>query len=353
MNNFFQLRSFAVLMLIALFTFSCGSDNDDITIDEEEEQDLYDGELSVFEQGGDNRNVTIDASGLSLTALVRISFQTTTNTMRRLYVTQNVSDFGEVPYEFSTGGVTVDDKKDGSLDLSSDNGNGFEFAIPFPIPASADSKIVYTIWATTGKGDFRDITKRNAINDTAVGTITINGSGSNDGSGLKSYTTTILAAPLSDGSSQTFTSVFDGEIYRIDEGDETAALWDFGYYYGNTNEASLASVASYPTLFDTNGDGSVDSAVAGVVGIDQSELNNFYMARSTMDFDTVTSREDLDSIAVSSTQVITMLSIGEVLEFVDSYGNKGLIKITDIETGFTGEITLDIKVQTSITSFLD
>ncbi|WP_025741649.1 hypothetical protein [Aquimarina pacifica] len=353
MNNLIQLKSLAILMLIALFTFSCGSDNDAITIsDDEEEDSLYDGELSVFEQGGDNRNVTINASGLSSTALVKIAFETTTNTMRRLYVTQNVSNFGEDPYEFSTGGVTVDDKKDGSLDLSSDNGNGFEFAIPFPIPASADSKIVYTIWATTGKGDFRDISKRNAISDTAVGTITINGSGTNDGSGLKTYETTILAAPLSSQTSQTFMSVFDGLKYRIDEGEETAALWDFGYYYGATNNASLASVANYPPLFDTTGDGNADSAIAGVSGVAQEELNNFYITTSTLDFDTITERSDLDNISIPTSERVTNLSVGNVLEFVDSYGNKGLIKVTGLVPGdgSSGQITISIKVQSSITT---
>lgn len=338
MNKIFRLKSFIMLSAITLFITSCSSDsNDDIFIDPTDPV-TFDGELSVFETGTDNRTLMIDGSNVSgNNAIVRVAFRSS-NTMRRLYVTQNVSDFGAEPYNFAVGGVTVDDKKDGSLDLSSDNGDEFEFAIPFPVPTSADSKIVYTIWATTGRGDFRDISKRNAISDTAVGTITITGSGTSTANGIKSFTQTMLAAPLGDGSSETFISLFNNEVYVINDGIETAALWDFGYYYGATQNASLASTANYPTNI-------ID--VPAISELDASELNNFYITTSSIDFDAVTSASDLNGIATPTSERVTGLSEGDVLEFVDQYGNKGVIKVIEISgTDGTGDfIKIDIKVQ--------
>ncbi|WP_405205957.1 hypothetical protein [Aquimarina sp. LLG6339-5] len=339
MNKIFRLKSIALLSAVTLFITSCSSDsNDDIFIDPTDPT-AFDGELSVFETGNDNRTVTIDAANVSGTnATVKVSFSSSSNTMRRLYVTQNVSGFGAVPYDFAVAGVTVDDKKDGSLDLSSDNGDAFEFAIPFPVPTSADSNIVYTIWATTGRGDFRDISKRNAISDTAIGTITITGSGTSTANGIKSFTQTMLAAPLGDGSSETFISLFNNEVYVINDGIETAALWDFGYFYGFSSNASLASTSNYPSdIID----------VPAISTLDADELNKFYITTSSLDFDLITSASDLDGITTPTTERVTGLSEGDVLEFADQYGNKGVIKVVEISgTDGTGDfIKIDIKVQ--------
>lgn len=337
MSKLFNLSSTIIVLALSMFIVSCESDgNDDIFVDPDGQ---FDGELTVFDTGGDTRSITINGSSVSgTTATVKVSFTNTGSTMRRLYVTQNVSGFGEVPFEFAVAGVTVDDKKDGSLDLSSDNGNGFEFAIPFPVPSASDSEIVYKIWATTGRGDFRDVTKRNAFDDDAVGTITISGSGTSTANGIRTYTQTILAAPLGDGSSETFMSLYNNEVYVINDGIETAALWDFGYYYGATGEASLASAANYPTNI-------ID--VPTISGLAASELNNFYIATSALDYDAITSAADLDGISTPATERVNNLSIGDVLEFVDQYGNKGVIKVLDIEGTFnSGDfIEIAIKVQ--------
>jgi len=348
MNNFLKLKTSAFLVIVVLFMASCSSDsNDDIFVDPD--TSAFDGELSVFEDGNDNREVSINGADITgATALVKVAFKTTTNSMRRLYVTQNVSDFGAQPYNFQIGGVTVDDKKDGSLDLASDNKNEFEFAIPFPVPTSVDSKIVYTIWATTGRGDFRDIAKRNAISDTAIGTITITGSGTSTANGIKSFTATMLSAPLEDGSSETFISLYNNKVYKISDGEETAALWDFGYYYGFTNKASLASTSDYPALFNHDNDTNTPNVnVSGLTGVAQEELNKFYIATSSIDFDAVTSASDLDGIQTITSERVIDLSVGDILEFIDQYGNKGVIKVIEISgtDGIGDFIKLDIKVQ--------
>ncbi|GAB1856481.1 hypothetical protein MHTCC0001_13160 [Flavobacteriaceae bacterium MHTCC 0001] len=352
MNYFSKLKSISFILLAAFFITSCSTDsNDDILIGDDDMEDKFDGELSVFDTGGDNRTVSINGAtvkGTDGNALVKVAFKSA-NSMRRLYVTQNVSDFGAEPYNFAVTGVTVDDKKDGSLDLSGDNKNSFEFQIPFPVPTSADSKILYTIWATTGRGDFRDISKRNAIDDTAVGTITITGSGSAAGTGINSFQKTLLAAPLADGSSSTFLSLFDNQVYKISEGEEFAALWDFGFYYLNSTGASLASTSAYPELFDHDNDSATGLvAVSVLTGVDQTELNQFYFAKSTKsvtDFENAT-LADLNAISKPTAEEVNNLAIDDIVEFQDQYGNKGLIRILDKKDSFgsDGFISFDVKV---------
>ncbi|WP_159025607.1 hypothetical protein [Aquimarina sp. Aq78] len=348
MNTMLKLKSIVTLLIIVAFTFSCSSDdNQDILTPD---GGTSDAELIVTESGtGDKRAVSVTGGANGENVKIRIKFESQSKSMRRLYITQNTGGSGEVPYQISTTGVTVDSKKDGSLDLASDKKNAFDFTIDFPAPSSMDNgTIVYNIWATSGRGDFRDVTKRNVFEDNAVGSITVKfGTGANSSSGIKVYEATILAAPLKDGSSNTFISVFDGKIYKINQGEEFAALWDFGYYYGATQKASLASTVDYPQLFDTNNDGTLDAGVAGISGVAAEELNNFYITTSTKDFDTTTTASDLDDISIPTTERVTDLAIGDVLEFVDNYGRKGLIKIKELVSGngSNGKITFDVKVQ--------
>ena len=117
------------------------------------------------------------------------------------------------------------------------------------------------------------------------------------------------------------------------------AYWDFGYFYGATNNASLASTYDYP------------SNVIDIVSIakitDKEDLNKTYFAISTMNFDNVVNASDLNGIVKSDKQTITKLKVGDVVEFVDNYDNKGLIKVTEIKGTYNqGDyIKLDIKVQ--------
>ena len=64
-------------------------------------------------------------------------------------------------------------------------------------------------------------------------------------------------------------------------------------------------------------------------------------------FDGIALSGDLSSVANSTAQKITNLSVGNVIEFVDNYGKKGLIKITEIQPGFgnTDFILFDVKIQ--------
>ena len=200
-----------------------------------------------------------------------------------------------------------------------------------------EGTVVYQLWATSGTGDYRNMDKRLVV---GPGTITVNYGGDNPSSAkVKEYKAKIMAAPLADGSSETFISLVDGQLYKINEGEEMVAYWDFGYFYGATNKASLASTFDYPSnVIDI-------AAVASIT--DKEELNKCYFALSTMDFDAVVNASDLNGIVKPASQTIKQLNVGHVIEFVDNYGKKGLIKVTEIKGTFNANdyIKLDIKVQ--------
>ena len=345
MKRFLKNPIFILTLCTSLFIASCGDDNDDLVVTEPDSE--FDGEIIVTEaNSGDKRSAVINADIIDDDeVLIKVRFATTTENMRRLYITQNIGGTGIEVYNINENseGIEIDDKADGSVDLMGDNKKEFEFQIRLAKPIIDDGTVVYTLWTTTGRGDFRDISKRNAIGDTAVGTVTLEyGSSVNATNGIKSFSETItLKAPLGDGSSETFISLFNEEIYRIDQGEEVAALWDFGYYYGVNNRASLASTISYPNEIIN---------IPEISGVADAELNSFYFAKTDLtqsDFDAITIAADLDGIVQSDNQVVTNLEPGSVVEFVDSYGNKGVILVVSIVegAGTNGEITLDIKVQ--------
>ncbi|PRY97018.1 hypothetical protein BY457_11392 [Marinilabilia salmonicolor] len=310
-----------------------------ITEEELEDEQPVIPEIIIYE-GDNTANITIYASDLEtgVTSVdVTVKFSSIEETMRRLYMTQNIAGAGDEVYELDIEGL--DKKGDGSVDLPSEDGNEFTYKIPFPVHSMSEGTVVYSLWTTSGRGDYRDTDKRLVA---GPGTITINYGGMNpEVVKVKEYTAKILAAPLSDGSSDSFFSLMDGNVFQINGGGEFAAFWDFGYFYGAAYGASLVSTYNYPSAIidiETN------------AGITLEELNHTYFAQSELtieEFDAIASASELDGISQSSEETVTNLAVGDVLEFVDNYGKKGLIKVLEIEPGYSvGDyIRLDIKVQ--------
>ena len=348
MSKFFKPKSILGLFLIAILAFSCSSDdNSDISIPPPGDDDpvsSFDAELFVSSAGGDMREVTVSAdgsTGMEITS--KVQFTNATANMRRLYITESVNGGASEPFVFTS--QEVDEKPDGSLDLVGDDKENFEFQINLPAPMAEGESIVYTFWVTNGRGDFRDISKRNAIDDTTFGTITVNfGTPTMDpGSLIRQYDAVVLKAPLSNAASETFMSLFNGEKYQINQGEETAALWDLGFYWLNQDGVSLASTADYR-------DDIVDVPAAS--GIPLADLNKTYFAISSAtvtDFDAITTSAEIDAIVIATptSQRVNQLAIGDIVEVVDQYGNKGLIRIDDFEPSFgsDGFIEMTIKMQ--------
>ncbi|UII25244.1 hypothetical protein LVD15_18290 [Fulvivirga maritima] len=339
-KRLYQLLFFACMGSSVMLT-SC-DDNDEIT-----PVDPIDDETILVEADEADGSVTesADVSATATDQKVRVHFTSTDGNMRRLYILSNVNGQGDEPFELEDYVENLNTKGDGSIDVSGGESNEFTYEFDLPVPPSGTGTVVYTFWATSGRGDYRDLDKRIVV---GPATLTLNYGGTNSQAQLKTYSATILAAPLDDGTSETFMSVLDGDKYALNDTEYTA-YWDFGYYYGSTGKASLASTSSYPALFDHDDNANTPLvAIATLTGVDQSELNNFYFAEAnSVDFDAPSVSSDLDdlSVSTSSAQRINELSTNDVIAFVDDYGKKGLIKVTSIEGTYSGSITIEVKVQ--------
>ena len=318
---------FVIATLVSLLFSSCKKKDDDIT---PTEGDNFDVELIMAEgDASKNVNVTVDANT-----------QATIKEMERVYITQNIGGAGETVYEVTE---EVSLKGDKSIDVSNQNKHSLEYIINLPVPTGVTGNVVYTIWATKGNGDHR---KTDKITIVGPVTITLNYGGTNGAANVKSYTATVLAAPLADFSSKTFVSLTNGNTYAGTDGVEFAALWDFGYFNSGSEYASLASASGYEEAFKNNAGNSVYD-VDVLTGTPQEDLNHCYFATSTMDFTAVTTSSDLSGITASATEEINNLSVGDVIQFVDNYGKKGLIKVIEINGTFNAgdSIKIAIKVQ--------
>lgn len=346
---------------MALFVTSCSSDDGSVFDsplpgDETGGDDEQEVATLVFNEADPSNNIiSASASGEVGTAVPgRIIFTSDATTQRRMYITQNVSGGGDMPFNnFQLGDTELTKalKADGSIDLDGATKKEIDFTFSLPVPDIDNGSIVYSFWTTTGKGDFRDFSKRLAL---GVGTITVTiGTGANPAAEVRDFTNIKLFAPAADGTTESFFSLLNEEVYRINEGPAFRAFWDFGYYFGasgvsDRENASFASTATF--------DASFGFPVEGLQpGMDEDDvenetLNEAFFAISSLDaagFDGVVLSGDLDNIVESNSQKITNLEVGDVIEFVDNYGKKGLIKITEIEAGFNTNdfIVFDVKIQ--------
>jgi hypothetical protein len=336
MKNMKKLFSklFLVGALSGLALFSSCSSDDEIIVDPNAEFDVV---LEFSDVSGD---VTESVNVVSTQGTVKAHvIVTSTSNMRRLYMTRNVGGAGDEPYTPAdlTSKVT---KPDGSIDVETDP-NALDYALNLNVPSSITAgTVVYKFWATSGKGDYRDASNSFVA---GIGEIELV-YGGNNLSPVRSYTAKMFAAPLGDGSSNTFISLLNGQLYKINQGTEYAAFWDFGYYYGAAGLASLAAADYYPSSI-------ID--VPAVSGTATADLNSTYFAFSTKtvtDFTDVTVSDDLSFVNVATTltnERINQLDVDDIIEFVDNYGKKGLIRVVSITTGtgLSGQMTVDIKVQ--------
>lgn len=341
MTHFFKQNFQFVAILAMAFLVGCDSDNTDVI-----ETDTIDppSEVSTirFTEGGSiDDKATASVSGVAgETAEARVIFTTTDSKQRRLYVTQTLPGEGAMP--FVVPGLTnKGTKADGSIDLDADVTKTLDFTFDLNVPSDvSDGSIEYHFWTTTGKGDFRDDTKRQLL---GVGVITVSvGDGTNPDAVVSSYSGIQLAAPAADGTSSSFFSLLNGQMYKISEGIEYASFWDFGYFHLDSTGANLASTSDYnPNVVD----------VATKSGTPIEELNKTYFKMASgVDFDAVSIANDLSSLSVSTAdpETISGLAVGDIVEFIDQYDKKGLIRVVAVEPGFSPTqdyITIDIKVQ--------
>ncbi len=172
----------------------------------------------------------------------------------------------------------------------------------------------------------------------------------------RSYTAILLYAPLSpDKSANSFFSTSTGATYSPDSvnatNDPLSADIDFGYYYGATDLASLASPLAYSKLSDTD----LKSQVAGWGTLNDITFKTTSITSSQ--FTEMSTFADIDQAFASGTAsttagVVTKLAVGQVIAFQTDASKsggsiKGLIMVDDIQGTYNegDHIKLDILVE--------
>jgi hypothetical protein len=167
---------------------------------------------------------------------------------------------------------------------------------------------------------------------------------------LVEYEEELLYAPLQNATSKTWFSTSSGKTYTSNEVNTTQATVsdsiDFGYFYGQTRQASLASVANYPS--DINS-GSANWNVRHDTKLKKTNLEstNFFETTSATSI-----QQAFEDAQYGANQgQVTNLEVGDVIVFMtdpDSPGGSryGMIHVSNIEAGAGSEdnILINVKV---------
>lgn len=155
----------------------------------------------------------------------------------------------------------------------------------------------------------------------------------------------VLAAPLGDGSSKSFYSVSEDELYShndvIGTADPISANIDFAYYYGNSDEASLVSPSEYPSdVFDISAWGTRNQTIMVIA---RNATAEDFMALETV-ADVTAFLEDLDNNASQDDAAFGWANMveGTIIGFETAGEIGGVLRVVSIETGFTGSIELEL-----------
>ncbi|NQW26633.1 MAG: hypothetical protein HQ474_01870 [Flammeovirgaceae bacterium] len=157
-------------------------------------------------------------------------------------------------------------------------------------------------------------------------------------------TAVMLYTPLGSLTSETFYSISENKTYSRKSvestSDPVSPLIDFGYYYGATNKASLASPSGYPSaIYDLSSWGTINKTTLVATAITSAEYLEIVTVAAVE-----TAIEGIDLSAAP--QVATELIKGAVLAFESASGSKGFILVNEITgtDGADGTITLEIKL---------
>lgn len=161
---------------------------------------------------------------------------------------------------------------------------------------------------------------------------------------IRTYTAVLLYAPLAEESSESFFSASTGETYTVNEveADEEpdSEDIDFGYYYGVTNAATLASPAAYPAAITDISDWDTRNNTL----LRQTEISDSEFQENQNDTQFISDAFD-NGTEGTDPGAVNNLQEGDILAFeLDNNrgANRGLIRITGIVDGnddgeFNGE----------------
>lgn len=315
MNYYLSMTLIASMFMLA----SCGEDTD---------EDLVGGPAITFGAGaGDDNESTVDV-GETVSFDINV---TAPGGINRVYVQKN----DETTYLVDTA------RASGDVPTT--------FTVPFsytPIAEEAGETILFDI-NVVGEDD---------QDATATYTIIVNEQQ------VVTYNTVLLAAPVESQENEVWFSTSQGEKYSTQEVNDTEETLsehiDFGYRYGPTAGATLASPAAYPSEGGQNiSEWSVlnETMLRRVsTGVTATE----FLEMGTNSGDLVTAYDDATADDTAP-QRLNGLNEGDVLAFMtdpDKEGGSryGLIYVQEINLGADGtgygsdaSVTLDVRVQAS------
>ena len=209
---------------------------------------------------------------------------------------------------------------------------GFKVAIP---EASANSTLNFA---------FEVVDDLNQVTDIAYDVVVTEKPSPN----ARKVSTRMLAAPSGDDNSKTFYSIDKDLLYSRNDVENTADPIspdiDLGYYYGASNNASLAAPAAYPS-------GIYDLVAAGWGTRHETTLK--LTTLTSADFDNFTSIADVEVAfdlidLTEKTMEVTQLSVGDVVVFETDVDKtpviRGFIRVAAINgtSGTNDNIEIDL-----------
>ena len=188
-----------------------------------------------------------------------------------------------------------------------------------------------TDFATNSKYEYRfDVTDKDG--QTYSITYTVTQSTGTQAGDIDTYTVVLGSYNSTTGSS--FASS-NGTVYNWSDATANSQLIDFVYYYGATNNATIAAPddADAGTVFDFSNWATKNATRFGVVtGVDFSAITD----------DT----EIVSNESVATASAATGLSVGTVVEFKTASGKYGMFVVSAINgTTSSGTINITVKVQ--------
>lgn len=190
-------------------------------------------------------------------------------------------------------------------------------------------KFTFTIEDNAGVIVTKDIT----VTTMAADTVVIEPAGT-----ISSFTATLLGAQ-SNATQGSFLDAHTGTVHLTSSAYTNAADIDLIYFYGNTQLASLVA----PSNDFVNGGGTNLSLAVGM-----TTQNATVLALSTItatEFDAMSDAADFPTSITGTSTNITNFNENNVIEFITQDGKIGLIKVTTINTGAAGDVTIDVKIQ--------
>lgn len=172
------------------------------------------------------------------------------------------------------------------------------------------------------------VTDRDGVTATGTETITVSGTGATDinlCSGIR-----LGAQSSTTGSSFSSSNC---SVYTVNQAKSNASNVDFLYFYGASNEATLAA---------PNDEAADDFTTFDLANWSTRNATKM-MKLSGFDFNAATSASITSAVASASATKVNKLAVGDVVGFMTAGGKSGVARVKSISGGGSGSIVLDVK----------